>query len=173
MEYGMSKRMARKARVNFSTADLSDANESKVQVVLPGFRDYGGRKRFCGPISTVKVHEDNSLVRAALEEPGKGRVLVVDGGASLRCALVGDKLAELGRSNGWAGMVVSGCIRDSAALAAIDIGLKALGSTPKRSAKKGAGERDMPVAFSGGTFSPGTWLYADEDGIVLSSTKLT
>ncbi|MGH8248571.1 MAG: ribonuclease E activity regulator RraA [Gammaproteobacteria bacterium] len=156
----------------FSTVDLCDGNEGKVQVLLPGFRDYGARKRFCGPIATVKVYEDNSLVRAALEEPGEGRVLVVDGGASMRCALVGDKLAELGRTRGWAGMVISGCIRDSLALAALDFGIKALGSTPRRSVKKGAGERNIAVTFSGATFNPGDWLYADEDGVLLSSVNL-
>jgi len=154
--------------MQFSTADLCDADEGKVQVALPDFIDYGGRKRFCGAISTVKVHEDNSLVRAALEEPGLGRVLVVDGGASRRCALLGDKLARLGMSNGWTGMVISGCIRDSAAIAGMDIGVKAIGTSPRRSVKQGAGERDVTVAFSGATFDAGAYLYADEDGILIS-----
>ena len=158
--------------MSFSTADLYDQNEDKVQVTLPGLVNFGGRKRFSGPAVTLKVFEDNSLVRAALEEKGQGRVLVIDGGASVRCALVGDKLAELGRANGWNGIIVSGCIRDSAALATMDIGIKALGSNPRRSVKRGAGQRDVPVSFSGAEFRPGTWVYADEDGVLLSSEKL-
>ena len=156
----------------FSTADLHDANEGRVHVVHPGFHDYGGRKSFCGPIATLKVHEDNSLVREALAEPGQGRVLVIDGGASMRCALVGDKLAELGRANGWSGIVVSGCVRDAATLARTDIGIRALGTHPARSMKKGAGERDIPVTFSGVSFQPGAFVYADADGILVSPVKL-
>ena len=156
----------------FTTADLCDANEGRVHVAFPGFQDYGGRKKFFGAIATVKVHEDNSLVREALAEPGRGRVLVIDGGGSMRCALVGDKLAELGRASGWSGMVISGCIRDSAAIARLDIGIKALGTHPGRSVKKGAGERDVPVAFAGIVFRPREHLYADEDGILVSAGKL-
>lgn len=156
----------------FATADLYDANEEKVQVALPMFADYGGYLTFSGPISTVKVHEDNSLVRKALEEQGEGRVLVVDGGESLRCALVGDMLAELGRDNGWAGIVVSGCIRDSAVIATIDIGVKAIGTNPRKSVKMNTGQRDIPVSFAGVTFTPGEYLYADEDGILLSKEAL-
>lgn len=158
--------------MSFSTADLCDAHEQEVHVAVPGFNDYGGKRHFCGPIATVKVHEDNSLVRAALDEPGRGRVLVIDGGGSLRCALVGDHLAELGRANGWAGLVVSGCIRDSSVTAHIDIGLKALGTSPRRSPKKGVGERGVPVTFAGVTFRPGDYLYADADGILVSSRPL-
>jgi len=158
--------------MKFATADLYDANEGRVQVVLPGLHDYGGRRTFSGPISTVKVHEDNALVRKALEEPGNGRVLVVDGGASLRCALVGGLLAELARNNGWAGILVSGCIRDSAEIGAIDVGVKALGTTPRKSVKKGAGDRDIGISFSGVTFVPGHFLYADQDGILVSETAL-
>ena len=133
---------------------------------------FGQKARFSGPISTVKCFEDNSLVRAALEEPGKGRVLVVDGGASIRCALVGDKLAELGIKNGWEGLVIHGCIRDSAVISTLDIGIKALGTNPRRSVKKGEGERDIVLNFADATFTPGNWLYADEDGILLSPVKL-
>jgi regulator of ribonuclease activity A len=158
--------------VTFSTADLYDANEGRVQVALPGLRDFGGRKQFCGPIATVRAPEDNSLVRAALEEPGAGRVLVVDGGASLNCALVGDVLATLGRDNGWTGIVVSGCIRDSGVIAGLEIGVKALATSPRKSVKKGAGERDIAVSFNGVTFSPGDYLYADGDGILVSNVKL-
>ncbi len=127
---------------------------------------------FCGPIATVKVHEDNTLVRKALEEQGDGRVLVVDGGESLRCALVGDMLAELGRDNGWNGIIVSGCIRDSAVIAGIDIGVKAIGTNPRKSVKLNTGQRDIPVSFAGVTFTPGEFVYADEDGILLSKQAL-
>lgn len=158
--------------MSFSTADLHDANEGRVHVAHPGLHDFGGRRKFSGAIATLKVHEDNSLVREALSEPGLGRVLVIDGGASMRCALVGDKLAELGRASGWSGIVVSGCVRDAATLAGIDFGIRALGAHPARSAKKGLGERDVPVTFAGITFLPGAWLYVDEDGILLSPIKL-
>ncbi len=156
----------------FATADLYDANESKVQVALPMFADYGGRLTFSGQISTAKVYEDNTLVRQALEENGDGRVLVIDGGESLRCALVGDMLAELGRDNGWNGIVVSGCIRDSAVIAGIDIGVKAIGTNPRKSVKLNTGQREIPVNFAGVTFTPGDYLYADEDGILLSRQSL-
>lgn len=159
--------------MTFTTADLYDEYGDKLQVALPMLRDYGGKKVFHGPVSTVKVHEDNSLVRAALEEKGEGRVLVVDGGESIRCALVGDILAQLGKDNGWAGIIVSGCIRDSAVIANIGIGVKAIGTNPRKSVKKGAGDRDIPVSFSGVTFSPGDYVYADEDGILISPEKLS
>ena len=158
--------------MTFSTADLHDDHEDKVQVANILMQSFGQKTRFSGPISTVKCFEDNSLVRAALEEPGKGRVLVVDGGASIRCALVGDKLAELGMQNGWEGMVIHGCIRDSAVISTLDIGIKALGTNPRRSVKKGEGERDIVLNFADATFTPGNWLYADEDGILLSPVKL-
>ena len=158
--------------MTFSTADLHDENEGKVQVANVLMHGYGQKTRFSGPISTVKCFEDNSLVRAALEEPGKGRVLVVDGGGSIRCALVGDKMAELGMKNGWAGMVINGCIRDSAVISSLNIGIKALGTNPRRSVKKGEGQRDITLNFADATFTPGDWLYADEDGILLSPVKL-
>ena len=158
--------------MSFATADLYDQHEHRVQVLEPMLADYGGKRRFSGPIATVKVFEDNSLVRAAIEEPGAGKVLVVDGGGSLRCALVGDKLAELASRNGWAGLVVYGCIRDAAAIATIPIGLKAVNTTPRKSAKQGAGDRDIPVQFAGVTFTPGWFLYADEDGVLISEQSL-
>ncbi|MDE0157276.1 MAG: ribonuclease E activity regulator RraA [Gammaproteobacteria bacterium] len=158
--------------MTFSTADLHDEHEGKVQVANILMQSYGRKARFSGPISTVKCFEDNSLVRAALEEPGNGRVLVVDGGGSIRCALVGDKLAEMAMKNGWAGLVVHGCIRDSAVISTLDIGIKALGTNPRRSVKKGAGERDIALNFAATTFTPEDWLYADEDGILLSRMKL-
>src|SRR5690349_21658007 len=149
----------------FSTADLCDAFSDQVRVAAPMFRDYGGSLAFKGPISTVQVFEDNVLVRAALEEPGAGRVLVVDGGGSLRCALVGDLLAALGQRNGWAGLVIHGCVRDAATVGRLAIGVKALATNPLRSAKQGAGLRDAPVEFAGVAFNPGEYVYADADGI--------
>ena len=158
--------------MTFTTADLYDQHESSVQVALPGFHDYGARKRFFGPVSTIRLYEDNSLVSGALEEPGNGRVLVIDGGESMRCALVGDRLAQLASTNGWAGIIVSGCIRDAAVIAGIDIGVKALGTNPRKSVKRNSGERDIPVIFSGVTFTPGEYVYADEDGILISKVSL-
>jgi len=144
--------------MSFTTADLHDQFGDKVQIALPVFNDYGKKRKFCGPISTLKVHEDNTLVRSALEEVGGGRVLVVDGGGSLHCALVGDMLAKLGVDNGWQGIIVYGCIRDSAILADMDIGVKALNTNPKKSLKKGVGDRDIPVEFANVEFRPGTYI---------------
>jgi regulator of ribonuclease activity A len=158
--------------MSFTTADLYDQHEGKVQVALPLFRDYGGRKVFGGRIATVRVFEDNSLVRTALSEQGQGKVLVIDGGESLRCALVGDLLAQLGKDHGWEGIIVSGCIRDSLVIAGIDIGVKALGTNPRKSVKKGAGDRDVPVTFAGITFNPGDYVYADTDGILVATDKI-
>lgn len=155
--------------MNFATADLYDAHEAEARVALPGFINYGGRHAFHGPAATLKVHEDNSLVRSALEQPGAGRVLVVDGGGSLRCALVGDKLAELGRDNGWAGVIVFGCIRDSVEIRRMEFGVQALGTNPRKSVKRGDGQKDIPVTFHGVTFAPGDHVYADDDGILVGS----
>jgi regulator of ribonuclease activity A len=151
-----------------ATADLTDAHPAAA-VVSPtlGLTSFGGVSAFHGPLSTVQCFEDNSLVRAALEEAGDGRVLVVDGGGSLGCALVGDILAALGRDNGWSGVVVNGCVRDTAQLAEIALGIKALAAHPTRSEKRGEGERDLEVTFGDVTFRPGAWLYADSDGIVV------
>ena len=158
--------------MSFATADLYDEHEENLQIATPMFNDYGGKKNFSGPASTVKVFEDNSLVRAALEEPGEGRVLVVDGEGSLRCALVGDMLAILAKDNGWQGVVVYGCIRDSSVIADIDIGVKALNTNPRKSVKKGVGERDTRLVFADVTINPGDYIYADEDGVVISNSKL-
>jgi regulator of ribonuclease activity A len=158
--------------MDFLTTDLCDANEGKVRVVAPMFRSYGGRRAFAGPIATLKLFEDNGLVRKALESPGEGRVLVIDGGGSLRCALVGDQLAALGVKNGWAGIVAYGCIRDSRAIGGMDIGLFALATHPQKTLKKNQGDIDLPVTFGGVTFIPGEWLYADEDGVIVSHNKL-
>ena len=154
------------------TTDLCDAHEDKVRVVEPMFSSFGGRAAFFGSIATLKLFEDNSLVRKALESPGESRVLVIDGGGSLRRALVGDQLAALAIKNAWAGMLVYGCIRDSRAIGAMDIGLFAVDTHPMKTVKKNVGEADIPVSFGGVTFTPGEWLYADEDGVIVSATAL-
>ncbi|MEM9692796.1 MAG: ribonuclease E activity regulator RraA [Myxococcota bacterium] len=155
------------------TADLCDAHPDAVHVVDPLFRHFGKKRAFSGPIATVKVHEDNVLVRSALEEPGRGRVLVVDGGGSLRCALVGDRLAALVRDNNWAGVVVFGAIRDSGAIDTMNVAVRALAAHPKKSIKRGEGVRDVVVRFAGVAFSPGHHLYADDDGMVVAAQALT
>jgi len=158
--------------VEFTTADLCDRFAGQIQLVQPVFRDFGGTPRFAGPIETVQVFEDNTLVRQLLESEGRGRVLVVDGGASLRCALLGDRLGTLARENGWAGIVVNGCVRDSDELRRIPIGIRALNVSPLRSSKNPSGNRGQPVSFAGVTFSPGRFLYADSDGILLAEENL-
>lgn len=162
--------------MTFTTPDLCDAHEDAIgttlQVVTPLFRTYGGRTSYCGQIVTLKVFEDNSLVRTQLGEPGQGKVLVVDGGGSLRCALLGDQLAVLAAKNGWEGVLVYGCIRDSVEIGATDLGVHALATHPQKSVKRGVGERDLTVTFAGVRFQPGHWLYADADGILLSQHPL-
>ena len=129
-------------------------------------RDFGGVHAFSGPVSTVRCYEDNVLLRQRLSEPGDGRVLVVNGGGSLRCALLGDNIAALARDNGWAGVVLNACVRDVEALAGMPVGIKALGSCPRPSGKSGAGDVDVAVSFGGATFEPGATLHADADGVV-------
>ncbi|HVS26147.1 MAG TPA: ribonuclease E activity regulator RraA [Burkholderiales bacterium] len=158
--------------MSFKTADLCDHHQGKIRVVSPRLQSYGGNKVFSGRIATVKVHEDNVPVRSALSQPGMGKVLVVDGDGSLRCALVGDQLAELALKNNWAGIVVYGCIRDSEAIGQMPIGVLALNTHPQKSLKKGAGEVNIPVNFGGVTFAPDHYLYADADGIVVSEKIL-
>ena len=162
--------------MTFKTPDLCDAFESElgqsVRVVAPMFQRYGGRPSFSGQIVTLKIFEDNSLVREAFGENGQGKVLVIDGGGSLRCALVGDQLAILAQKNGWEGVVVYGCIRDSGDINTIDIGVRALNTHPQKSIKKGAGDRNIAVTFGGVTFVPGEFLYADEDGVIVSKQSL-
>ncbi len=148
------------------TADLYDKLGDKLQVAEPIFRDFGGVKRFSGKIETLKIFEDNSLVRQAVETSSPGSVLVVDGGGSLRCALLGDQLAQLAVKNKWAGIVIFGCVRDSAVLAELPLGVKALATNPIKSVKRGEGQSNIPVRFAGIEFRPGEYLYADEDGIV-------
>lgn len=158
--------------MSVATTDLCDTHGETIRVVTPLFRSFGGRRSFVGVISTVKVFEDNVLVRAALEQLGHGRVLVVDGGGSLRCALLGDQIGELAQKNGWEGIVIYGAIRDTEALGALDIGIQALAPCPRKSGKRGWGERDLVVGFGGVTFVPGEWLAADADGIVVAATAL-
>jgi regulator of ribonuclease activity A len=136
------------------------------------FRSYGGATRFAGPIETVRCCEDNVLLKQMASSPGAGRVLVVDGGGSLRAALLGDMIAASAIASGWSGVVIYGAVRDVAALRELSLGVKALGSNPLRSARDGLGETGVPVSFGGVDFRPGMWLYSDEDGIVLASRSL-
>ena len=158
--------------MTFTTADLYDKYGDDLKVALPIFKDYGAKRIFHGPISTVKAYEDNSLVRTALEEPGEGRILIVDGDESLRCAMLGDMLAKLSMENGWSGIIVFGCIRDADVIATIDIGVKALNTNPRKSLKQGLGDRDISVSFAGITFNVGEYVYADTDGIIVSEKKI-
>jgi regulator of ribonuclease activity A len=159
--------------MRFTTADLSDAFPGVANLVDPVLHDYGGAIRFWGPIETVRVLEDNALVAQILETEGRGRVLVIDGGGSLRTALVGGRLAALAHANSWSGLVVHGCVRDSAEIQRVPVGVRAINTSPVRSRKQGTGERGGSVSFAGVTFSPGQFLYADEDGILLSDRRLS
>ncbi|GAA4516144.1 ribonuclease E activity regulator RraA [Nonomuraea ferruginea] len=150
------------------TADLYDERGDELDSCDLQLRQYGGRRAFRGRIATVRCHQDNALVKAALAEPGEGRVLVVDGGGSVSTALMGDVIAGSAVANGWAGVVINGAVRDVAALRELDLGVKALGSNPRKSAKDGAGERDVPVTFGGVTFRPGAELWSDDDGILVT-----
>jgi regulator of ribonuclease activity A len=159
------------ARMTMPTADLSDAHP-QAQIAEPVFRDYGGRVDFAGPACTVRVFEDNTLVRSVLETAGEGQVLVIDGGASLNCALLGDQLGTLAVQNGWAGVLLNGCVRDTAALATLPLGVKALAAHPRRSGKGGSGEQGVSLIFAGVTIEPGHWVYADADGVLISPEAL-
>ncbi|AKK30935.1 ribonuclease E activity regulator RraA [Mycobacterium sp. EPa45] len=150
------------------TADLVDDIGPDVRSCDVQFRQFGGRAEFAGPISTVRCFQDNALLKSVLSEPGDGRVLVIDGDASVHTALVGDVIAELGRSNGWSGLIVHGAVRDASTLRTLDIGIKALGTNPRKSTKTGDGERDVPVSFGGVTFTPGDIAFSDDDGIVVT-----
>lgn len=158
--------------MSFKTADLCDQFPEQVDIAEQPFRDFGGRSRFCGVIETVKAFEDNSKVKECLAEPGEGKVLVVDGGASMRRAMLGDMIAASAVENGWAGVLINGCIRDSADIAAMDLGVKALGTHPCKTEKRGLGRHNVSVRFAGVTFHPGHYIYADEDGILVSATPL-
>jgi regulator of ribonuclease activity A len=149
------------------TADLVDQYGTELRVCETQFLQFGGSRAFTGPVRTVSCHEDNGLLRELVRTPGSGCVLVVDGGGSLRAALVGDMLAGAAQTNGWAGLILHGAVRDSVALAGLDLGVKALGTNPRPGGKTGAGAVDVPVSFGGVTFHPGDVLHADDDGIVL------
>ena len=155
----------------FATCDLCDVHKNDgsgaFRVLPPVFRSFGARTRFAGPVVTVKCFEDNSLVKAAVDSAGEGRVLVVDGGASLRRALVGGNLGAAAARNGWAGVVVDGCVRDVAELAQCDVGIRALASMPLPTEKRNEGQRDLAVQIQGVWVRPGDWLCADADGIVV------
>jgi len=152
--------------VSISTADLWDERGDELQSCSVQLHHYGGHAAFTGTISTVRCHRDNALVKSALAEPAEGRVLVVDGRGSLESALMGDLIAASAVEHGWAGVVIHGAVRDVSALRDLPLGVLALGSNPRKSAKEGVGERDVPVAFGGVEFVPGQTLWADEDGVV-------
>lgn len=154
------------------TADLCDSFPDSIKLLEPGLTSFGGRRRFGGRIDTIVVLEDNALVSEALGEPGDDKVLVIDGGASDRRALVGGRLAGLALANGWAGIVVNGCIRDSAEIAGLDVGVLALGTCPVASGKKGEGRRNEMLRFGGVSIAPGDYLYADEDGVIVAERDL-
>jgi len=163
---------------DFATCDLCDAHkaayaegDAALRVLPPVFASYGGRARFCGAVLTVKCFEDNSPVKAALESPGEGRVLVVDGGGSLRRALIGGNIAAAAAKNGWAGVVIDGAARDKAELAACDVGIRALALMPMPTDRKTPGQTGVPVLIQGVWVRTGDWLYADEDGIVVMAGK--
>ena len=159
--------------MSLKTTDLCDNHPDNVRISEPiGFKDFGEKKMFSGKIETVKCFEDNSFVRKALEQNGEGKVLVVDGGGSKRCALLGDMLADLGVKNKWNGIIVYGCIRDSAAIAALPIGVKALATIPLKSNKRNEGQQNVTVHFAGIDFIPGEMVYCDEDGIIVSKVAL-
>ncbi len=158
--------------MSFNTADLCDEYADRVSIAEPLFRDFGGATRFSGPIITVKCPGDNSPVKATLQTPGNGNVLVVDGGGLLNFALLGDRLGTSAVENGWAGLVIYGCVRDSAVLATLNIGVKALAACPLKTPKKNPGEKNIRVHFAGVNFTPGHYLYADPDGIIVSPTQI-
>jgi regulator of ribonuclease activity A len=155
-----------------SLPDLCDEHGDELSVLAPQFQDFGGRARFCGEVVTVKCYEDNSVVKQTLAESAQGKVLVVDGGGSLNCALLGDMLGAMARDNGWQGIVVYGCVRDVEILRTIDIGVRALQPHPMKSEKRGRGQRDVSVHFANAEIKPGHFLYADENGIAVADRDL-
>lgn len=154
------------------TTDLCDAcDDAQACAVL--FQSYGLRRAFTGPMRTLRIHEDIALMRDTVSQPGLGQVLVIDGDGSVARALFGDVMAELASRNGWAGLVIHGVVRDAVELNTIDIGVKALGTVPKRGSRTGAGERDVPVHFGGVTFTPGDHVVVDADGVIVLPSGLT
>lgn len=158
--------------MDFSTPDLCDDFADQVQVLAPMLHNFGGKRSFGGEIVTIKCHEDNSLVKEQASQPGNGRVLVVDGGGSLRRALLGDMIAESAVKNGWQGLIIYGCIRDVDAIAALDLGVQALAAIPLKTDKRGIGDLNVAVTFGGITFTPGHYAYADNNGVVVSAVPL-
>jgi regulator of ribonuclease activity A len=158
--------------MSLSVPDICDTFPDDVRVLEPLFRNYGGRLKFSGEIVTVKCHEDNSLVKETIRTEGRGRIIVVDGGASMRCALLGDMLAAMALDNGWSGLLIFGCVRDVEIVSTIDIGVRALNCHPRKSEKRGQGQLDVSVSFAGVTIAPGDYLYADENGIVVTHRNL-
>lgn len=158
--------------MNYVTPDLCDAYPDLVDVVEPMFVNFGGRESFGGEIVTIKCFEDNSLVREEVDKPGQGKVLVVDAGGSHRCAMLGDMLAEKAQKNGWEGILMYGCIRDVDVIAQLDLGVQAVGSHPMKSVKKGVGDYQIPVTFGGVVFAPGDYIYADNNGVIVSPEPL-
>jgi len=158
-------------RLKFATCDLCDAHKNDAsgnfRLLPPVFNNFGGLIQFSGEVATIKCFEDNSLVKAAVDLPGAGRVLVVDGGASLRRALLGGNLGAAAAKNGWAGVVIDGCVRDVAELSQCSTGIRALAAMPLPTEKRGEGQRDVAVQIQGVWVRPGDWLYADEDGMVV------
>lgn len=159
--------------MKYVTPDLCDAYPDLVRVVEPMFQNLGGRDSFGGQIVTIKCFEDNSLVKEQVEQNGQGKVLVVDGGGSMRAALLGDMLAEKAAKNGWEGIIVYGCIRDVDVIAETDLGVQALGTHPMKTEKRGIGDLNVPVTFGGVTFNPGEYVYADNNGVIVSPKALS
>lgn len=157
---------------HYVTPDLCDAYPELVQVVEPMFSNFGGRDSFGGEIVTIKCFEDNSLVKEQADQPGTGKVLVVDGGGSLRRALLGDMIAEKAAKNGWEGLLIYGCIRDVDVIAQTDLGVQALASHPMKTDKRGIGDLNVAVTFAGVTFRPGEYVYADNNGVIVSPSPL-
>jgi regulator of ribonuclease activity A len=158
--------------MTLKTSDLCDACDEALPCALP-FRGWGQRRAFAGDIRTLRVHEDIALMRDTVNQPGHGQVLVIDGGGSLARAIFGDVMAGVASRNGWAGLVIHGAIRDGLEIDAMDIGVKALGTVPKRGQRSGAGEVDVPVSFGGVTFTPGCRVVADDDGVIVLPHGLT
>lgn len=158
--------------MTISTPDLCDEHGSSVQVLEPLFSNFGAREAFGGEVVTVKCFEDNSIVKEQVDQPGKGKVMVVDGGGSMRASLLGDMLAEKAATSGWEGFVIYGCVRDVDELADTDIGIQALAPIPRKTEKRGVGELNVPVKFAGVAISPGQFIYADNNGIVVSDKAL-
>ena len=152
---------------DFTTADLYDEHEEALQSLSLQLQNLGGHARFTGPIRTIRCHRDNGLVKQVLNSPGDGAVLVVDGAGSLESALMGDMIAAAAVENGWAGVVINGAIRDRVEISGLALGVKALGSNPRKSAKDGVGDLDVPIEFGGGTFTPGRTRWRAEDGILV------